>query len=264
MPKKNFLWCLWSSTKHTLISKTYCRLFAVTEVLRKTSGKDFFYRDGRLLEHERLLGQTHLHHSTSWIKYSKWRCPIPAITTKDLGVSSEKFCSVATWFILSCKQFHFDSVSECECRFKPGLSTSEADTVSFFFKRFLPFAFTLTETMTSHYNLPRQPDKRTSQAYNLFPAHFIQPIRRLHWLDTCVPKAAVACVGYRSKLKAQISSRNMHKYKKKRNRKMPRPFFIFSVRMDFFIFFNFQKSEFSGFKKLEINFFWPDCQTIYR
>ena len=37
-------------------------------------------------------------------------------------------CNFATWFILSCKQFHFGSVSECEHCFKLGLSTSEADT----------------------------------------------------------------------------------------------------------------------------------------
>ena len=60
-------------------------------------------------------------------------------------------CSFATRLILSCKQFYFGSVSERERCFKLGLSTSEADTqsensVSFFFKRLLPFAFTLTET----------------------------------------------------------------------------------------------------------------------
>ena len=53
--------------------------------------------------------------------------------------------SCLTRFILSCKQFHFGSVSECERCFKLGLSTSEADTqsdnsVNFFFKYFLPFA----------------------------------------------------------------------------------------------------------------------------
>ena len=81
-------------------------------------------------------------------------------------------CSFATRFFLSCKQFHFGNVSERERCFKLGLSTSEADTqsensVSFFFKRFLPFAHTPTETpaetMISHYiyNLPNRPDKRT-------------------------------------------------------------------------------------------------------
>ena len=39
-------------------------------------------------------------------------------------------CSFGTRFILSCKQFHFGSVSERERCFKLGLSTSEADTQS--------------------------------------------------------------------------------------------------------------------------------------
>ena len=40
---------------------------------------------------------------------------------------------------------------------------------------------------------------------------------------------------------------------------MLRPFFIFSFRMDFLIFFSkFWKSEFGGFEKQENKFFWPN------
>ena len=35
MPKKQLLCRLWSGTKHTSISKKYCRLFAIAEVLRE-------------------------------------------------------------------------------------------------------------------------------------------------------------------------------------------------------------------------------------
>ena len=43
------------------------------------------------------------------------------------------------------------------------------------------------------------------------------------------------------KIKAQISPWNMHKYKKHLNEKMPRPSFISSFQMDFFITFEFLK-----------------------
>ena len=124
--------------------------------------------------------------------------------------------SFATWFILSYKQLHFGCVSERECCFKLGLSTSEADTqsdnsFSFFFRCFLPFAFTPTETMISHYNLPCWTDK----ACNLIPAHFIQPIRCFYWQFTL--SRMCTHVGFPSRLKAQISSRNMHKLVQKKN-----------------------------------------------
>ena len=64
-------------------------------------------------------------------------------------------------------------------------------------------------------------------------------------------------VGFRSKLKAQISSRNMHKYKKKRlNGKIPRPFFIFRLRQDGFfkIFFSiFENLSLVGSKNRKLN-----------
>ena len=91
-------------------------------------------------------------------------------------------CSFATWFILSCKQFHFDSVSECECCFKLGLSTSEAEW-QFGQLLFQMFSSIRIHTDRNH-DLPLQssnPAKNVSQSCNLFPAHFIQSIRCFHW-----------------------------------------------------------------------------------
>ena len=46
---------------------------------------------------------------------------------------------------------------------------------------------------------------------------------------------------------------------------MPRPFFVFSFQMDFFnFFFNFRKSEFSGFEKQKIKLFWPQGHEFFK
>ena len=71
-----------------------------------------------------------------------------------------------------------------------------------------------------------------------------------------MPKAAVPCVGFHSKLKAHISCQNMHKQVKKNrlNEKMPRPFFIFCFQMDFF-FPIFENLSSAGSKNRKLNCF---------
>ena len=133
--------------------------------------------------------------------------------------------------------------------------------VSFFFECFLPFTFTPSPAALQSSKPAKQ--KNVSQACNLFPTHFIQPIRCFiddSLCQACVPKAAVAGVGFQSKLKAQISSRNMHKYKKKTFKgENVKTFLCFQFSDGFFKFLlNFRKSEFGGFKKQEIKLFWTN------
>ena len=74
----------------------------------------------------------------------------------------------------------------------------------------------------------------------------------------CVSKAAVACVGFRSKLKALVNF--IFKYaqvqKNRLNEKIlhVRLFYIFSFRMDFFIFFPiFENLSSAGSKNRKLN-----------
>ena len=158
MPKNNFCDVFEEALNTHQSAKKYWRLFAITKVLRKN-----FIGVG-----------SYSNMSDYLVKYISinvlneiLQMVVPQ--TGDYNQMDVKWnCSFATWFILSCKKLHFWSVGERERCFKLGLSTSEADTqsensVSFFFKRFLPFTFTPTETpaetMISHY-LPNRPDKR--------------------------------------------------------------------------------------------------------
>ena len=93
-----------------------------------------FYRGGHLLKHEHLLK----HISINILN------KIPQMVVPKTGDHNQR----GVKWKCSCKQFHFDSVSEHERCFKLELrlSTSEADTqsdnlVSFFFKCFLSLAF---------------------------------------------------------------------------------------------------------------------------
>ena len=113
-------------------------------------------------------------------------------------------CSFATWFILSCKQFQFGSVSVGEHCLKLRLNTSEAQWYTewqFGQLLFQMFSAIRIHTDRNHdfalqsSELARQ--KNVSQACNLFLAHFIQPIRCFHWQfsssSMCIQSCCCLC-----------------------------------------------------------------------
>ena len=109
-------------------------------------------------------------------------------------------CSFVTQFILSCKQFHFGRVSERERCFKLGLRSSEADRQSS--RRFGQLLFQMFSSIHIHtdqnHDLALQSSeparqKNVSQACNLFPVHFIQPIRCFHWRFSSAHMCTQSC-----------------------------------------------------------------------
>ena len=216
MSKNQLLWHLWSGTKHTLISKKYC---------------DFLYlqKSCEVLP-VWVLTRSNMSPSTSWIKYSKWQCPQPAITTK--GVSSE----TAVLLLNS-----FSAVNNFTLAVSMNVSVASNSVWAF-----LKLIHRVTIWSASFSNLFFH-----SQNHDLafYSANKILPLTIL-FVTHVYPKLLLPVLVF-----DQISSRNMQKYKKNcLNGEMPRPFSIFSFQMDFSIFFSiFKNLSLVGSKNRKLN-----------
>ena len=171
MPKKQLLWHLWSSTKQTSISKKYCRLFAIAEVL-----------------------DTYSNMSSYSVKYISINIlnKIPQMAVpknSDYNQRGVKWnCSFAARFILSCKQVHFGSVVNVNTASNSDWALLKLiHKVTIWSASFSSVFFhSLSHRQKRNHDLALQSSKparqkNISQTCNLLPAHFIQPTRCFHW-----------------------------------------------------------------------------------